>query len=268
MNMRALLSVLPLLAGTAVAAPKLLICSDSTTANYASTSALQGHVEKPGWGYYISQYVTTPVSNLARNGRSTRSFINEGLWSSLLSSTAAGDFVLIEMGHNEDGDPTTDKDDRATLPGIANNSVVVTTSSGSKETVYSFGWYLRKMIADVRAKGATPLVSGMVNRNYWSGSTLQSSWPFADYAKQVAAQTAVEYIDHTRYSVARWQAMGATKAKTYFPNDNTHTNWDGAKINAETFVQAVKCACKTSALKSYLNSNGNAVNNPACLDKC
>ena len=171
---------------------------------------------------------------------------------------------MIEHGHNDDGDPTTS--DRAVLPGIANNSQVVTTTTGTTETVHSFGWYLRKMIVDVRAKGATPILSGMVNRNYWTGSTLQSSWPFADYAKQVAAQTAVEYIDHTKYSVALFQAMGATKAKTYFPNDNTHTNWDGANLNAQTFVQAVKYKCNgTSKLKAYLSSAGNAVTTPANL---
>lgn len=142
------------------------------------------------WGYYIPNYLTITVSNQARNGRSTRSFINEGLWSALLSGVAKGDFVLIEMGHNDDGDPTTDTADRATLPGIANNSVTVTTSSGATEVVYSFGWYLRKMIVDVRAKGGVPLLSGMVNRNYWSGSTLQSTWPFATYAQDVSRPTA------------------------------------------------------------------------------
>ena len=89
------------------------------------------------------------------------------------------------MGHNDDGDPKTATGDRATLPGIANDSVVVSTSTGASETVYSFGWYLRKMIVDVRARGGVPILSGMVNRNYWSGETLQSSWPFANYAKQV-----------------------------------------------------------------------------------
>lgn len=137
------------------------------------------------WGYYIGQYLSIGVSNQAKNGRSTRSFINEGLWTKLLSTVVSGDFVLIEMGHNDDGDPTTDDDDRATLSGIANNSVTVTTSTGASETVYSFGWYLRKMIVDVRAKGATPILSGMVNRNYWTGNTLQSSWPFAGYAQDV-----------------------------------------------------------------------------------
>jgi rhamnogalacturonan acetylesterase len=167
------------------------------------------------------------------------------------------------MGHNDDGDPTTS--DQATLPGIANNSEVVTTTTGTTETVYSFGWYLRKMIVDVRAKGAVPVLSGMVNRNYWTGEVLQADWPFADYAAQVAAQVAVEYVDHTAYSVARWQEMGSVKAKTYFPNDNTHTNWPGAEINTETFVRAVQCACKTSALKAYLNSAAGALSDPACL---
>lgn len=170
------------------------------------------------------------------------------------------------MGHNDDGDPTTDEDDRATLPGIANDTVVVTNSTGVSETVHSFGWYLRKMIVDVRAKEAIPLLSGMVNRNYWSGETLQSDWPFTDYADQVAEQTAVEYIDHTAYSVAKFQAMGSVEAKTYFPNDNTHTNWAGADINAQTFVQAVKCASPTSALEQYLNEDANAVSDPECLD--
>jgi rhamnogalacturonan acetylesterase len=202
------------------------------------------------------------VSNLAKNGRSTRSFINEGFWSTLLSNTAPGDFVVIEMGHNDDGDPTTS--DRATLPGTGENTVTVTTTTGTREVVHTFGWYLRKMIADVKAKGATPIISGMVNRNYWKGNTLQAAWPFADYAKTVAKAAGVEYIDHTKYSVALFQGMGPTKAKTYFPNDNTHTNWDGAKFNAQTFAQAVKYKCGgTSALKKYINSAGNAIKSPA-----
>lgn len=171
------------------------------------------------------------------------------------------------MGHNDDGDPTTS--DRATLPGTGENTVTVTTTTGSKEVVHTFGWYLRRMIADVKAKGATPIISGMVNRNYWSGNTLQASWPFADYAKSVADAAGVEYIDHTKYSVALFQAMGATKAKTYFPNDNTHTNWDGAKLNAQTFIQAIKYKCgNASKLKSFINSAGNAITNPGQQGTC
>ncbi|KAM0214171.1 hypothetical protein ACHAPA_006610 [Fusarium lateritium] len=247
---------LVLLLSSPIKAKKLLICSDSTTANYATGNPLQG------WGFYIGNYTTLTVSNLARNGRSTRSFINEGLWKGLLSTTASGDFVVIEMGHNDDVDPTTS--DRGTLPGTGEETVTVTTSTGSKEVVHTFGWYLRTMIADVKAKGATPIISGMVNRNYWTGNTLQSKWAFADYAKTVANAAGVEYIDHTKYSVATFQALGPTKAKTYFPNDNTHTNWDGANLNTKAFVQAVKYKCgQTSTLKQYINAAGNAIKSPA-----
>ncbi|KAG8630233.1 hypothetical protein KVT40_001852 [Elsinoe batatas] len=158
------------------------------------------------WGYYINNYTTLTVNNLARNGRSTRSFINEGLWAQLLTATKAGDFVIIEHGHNDDVDPTSDTKDRGVLPGTGAATVVVTNSTGAKETVHTFGWYLTKMIADVKAKKATPILSGMVNRNYWKGEVLQKDWPFADTAKQVAATEKVEYIDHTAYSVALFQS--------------------------------------------------------------
>jgi rhamnogalacturonan acetylesterase len=90
-----------LLATVVAAAPKILICSDSTTANYKTSDALQG------WGFYLGEYMSIKVINLAKNGRSTRSFIREGLWKTLLSQTAPGDFVIIEMGHNDVQPPKT-----------------------------------------------------------------------------------------------------------------------------------------------------------------
>lgn len=205
------------------------------------------------------------VNNLAKNGRSTRSFINEGLWSALLSATRAGDFVVIEMGHNDDVDPTTDVKDRGTLPGIGSETVTILTQAGVNETVHTFGWYLNKMISDVKAKKATPIISGMVPRNYWTGDTVQSGWAFADYAKQVANARKVEYINHTAYSVALFQSFGPTKAKTYYPNDNTHTNPAGAVLNTQTFVQAVKCHCGgKSKLARDLNKAAKAIKTPKC----
>jgi rhamnogalacturonan acetylesterase len=211
-----------------------------------------------------------PVVNLARNGRSTRSFIREGLWDALLNQTEAGDFVLIEMGHNDDGDPTANgsNEDRATLPGIGDESVTVTSGMGAKETVHTFGWYLREMIVAVRAKSAVPIISGMVTRNYWSGNTLRSDWPFAEYADRIAQAERVEYLNHTQYSALTFQAMGPTQAKTYFPNDNTHTNWAGAELNAQNFVQSIKCRCGGSQLMPFLNSGAKNINSPSCHETC
>lgn len=96
---------------------------------------------------------------------------------------------MIEMGHNDDVDLSTDTADRGTLPGIGEDSVTITTSTGESEVVYSFGHYLRKTIKDVQAVGGIPILSGMVNRNYWDGTTLQSDWPFTTYAQQVSYYT-------------------------------------------------------------------------------
>ncbi|KAH7390343.1 rhamnogalacturonan acetylesterase [Cadophora sp. MPI-SDFR-AT-0126] len=234
------------------AATKVLVCSDSTAAEYdPATTNIQG------WAHYLHDYLSIPVSNLALGGRSTRSYINQGHWATLLASTNAGDYVIIEMGHNDDdGSPTTS--DRTTLPGIGNNTEVVTNSTGGTETVHSFGWYLRQMIVDIRAKGAHPVISSMVPRNYWSNNLLQSNWPFATYAHEVADQVAaLPFVDHNKYAVNRWQPYGQTTMKTFFPNDNTHTNAAGAIVNAQSFITALKCA--KSPLVAYLNSMGTGV---------
>ncbi|CAN8101259.1 unnamed protein product [Discula destructiva] len=233
-------------------AQTLRICSDSTAANYAKDNAygLQG------WGYYIHNYLDIPVDNRARNGRSTRSFIADGFWDELLSATKAGDSVVVEMGHNDALDPT--KSVRGTLRGIGGDSLTV---NGTK--VYTFGAYLRRMIADVQARDAVPIISGMVNRNTWSKGVLQADWPFADWAKQVAEAEGVAYVDHTAYSVALFGAMGEAKADKYFPNDHTHTNPAGADLNAKSFVQAVKCG-KVGPLVEHLNANAKAVSEPSC----
>jgi len=235
--------------------PKLLICSDSTTANYAS-----GDLQ--GWGYYIGGFLTIPVKNLARNGRSTRLFIQDGEWKTLLSQTSPGDFVVIEMGHNDEADPRKgDKyADRGTLPGTDQAMTAKVQTSKGTEQVYSFGHYLRSMIQDVKAKGAVPVISGMVPRNYWQNGKLQQTWKFTEYAREVAKELQVEFLDHTKYSVNRLNALGQTKSKALFPNDNTHTGPKGAEVNAETFVEAIECG--RSALLKYLNSKGKGIKAP------
>jgi rhamnogalacturonan acetylesterase len=130
------------------------------------------------------------ITNLARGGRSTRSFINEGLWGSLVASIVPGEgtIVLIEMGHNDNGDPTTDTKFRATLPGIGHESVVVASNAtgGTTERVYTFGHYLRKMISDVKHAGGVPILSGMVPIMSWNGGVLETDWAFADYEREVS----------------------------------------------------------------------------------
>jgi rhamnogalacturonan acetylesterase len=141
------------------------------------------------WGFYMHNYFNLNITNLARGGRSARSFINEGLWDSLVARIVPGEntFVLIEMGHNDNGDPTTDVKARATLPGIGHESVVVASNAtgGRTERVYTFGHYVRKMISDVKHAGGVPVLSGMVPVMSWTGDVLEKNWAFANYERQV-----------------------------------------------------------------------------------
>ena len=132
-------------------------------------------------------------------------------------------------------------------------------ASKGKETVHTFGWYLRQMIEDVRRKEAIVVLSGMVPRNYWDkrNKTIQESWVFSDYAKQQAAQSKVEFLDHARYSVKALQGLGFEKAGRLFPQDKTHTGEEGAKLNADTFVQAIKC--ENGVLEKYLSDKGKSI---------
>lgn len=153
---------------------------------------LQNHrliVPHHSFGYYLGNYLSTNYVNRARGGRSTRSFINEGLWGQLLDLLVPGDLVVIEMGHNDNGTPGTGSDvgkDRAVIPGVGDETIVVTNSTGLNETVRTFGSYLRQMIVDVREKKGTPVLSGMVPTMSWTNNLiLATNWPFTEYARTV-----------------------------------------------------------------------------------
>ncbi|RPB06121.1 rhamnogalacturonan acetylesterase [Choiromyces venosus 120613-1] len=206
----------------------VFLCSDSTAASYNPQT-----INIQGFGYYLQPFFKGTFVNRARGGRSTRSFINEGLWTQLLDLTSPGDYVVIEMGHNDNGTPGTGGDvgkDRAVIPGVGEETMVVKNATGADEVVRTFGSYLRQMVADLRAVGAVPVLSGMVPVMTWpDGATLQKTWPFTEYSRNVSKTENVLFLDHTAYSVARFQELGYKEANTFFPNDNTHTNAVGAK---------------------------------------
>lgn len=127
--------------------------------------------------------------------------------------------MIIKFGHNDDGDPTagTARADRSTLPGIGEDTISVTTLANVTETVHSFGWYLRKMIVDVRAVHGIPIISGMVNRNYWTGDVLQSNWPFATYAEQVREESSFVCEAH----VAKCSRLQLRQVQSFITTRNT-----------------------------------------------
>src|SRR3954451_15975687 len=145
------------------ALPTIWIAGDSTAARGRGAA-------QQGWGVPFADYFDPAkinVANRARGGRSSRTFVNEGLWDQLLADVKKGDTVLIQFGHN-DGGPVDKAPARGSLPGLGEETQEIENATTHRpETVHTFGWYLRKMIADTRAKGANPIVLSLTLRNVW-----------------------------------------------------------------------------------------------------
>ena len=172
----------------------------------------------------------------------------------LLEQLVPGDFVVIEMGHNDATRPGSEADkgrDRGVLRGVGDETMVVANTTGGKgtEIVYTFGHYLHRMIADVRQRKAIPILSGMVPTMAWSGGQLRTTWEFTEWARQTAARESAGFVDHTKYSVQSFQALGETKSMGMFPLDHTHTNAAGALCEQFPIPSGMSCIARSKERK-------------------
>ena len=226
------------------------------------------------WGW-ASQAATVfdeskiTLFNAARAGRSTRSFLREGLWDEVYNSLEPGDFVTIQFGHN-DICPITDAKARGVIPGTKDTLHVFKLDNGQYEVVYSFGWYLKKFIDDVREKGATPILVSLTPRNEWPGGKIERrDNSYGTWYREVVAETGVEFIDMHNISADFLDKKFAVrqlpedkekakakvtelkqKAGTYFKQDHTHASKLGAQMNAQSFAKGLRQA--NSELAKYL----------------
>ena len=210
------------------------------------------------------------LCNAARAGRSTRSFIREGLWDEVYNSLQPGDYVTIQFGHN-DICPITDQKARGVIPGTQDTLHVYHLDNDTYEVVYSFGWYLRKMIDDVREKGATPILVSLTPRNEWPGGKIERrDGSYGKWYREVVEQTGVEFIDMHNISAdfldkkfavkrlspdkekakAEVEAIKQKAGATYFKKDHTHTSKLGAQMNAQSFAKGLRQG--NSPLAKYL----------------
>ena len=143
-----------------------------------------------GWGYYAHQYFDEEritVENHALGGTSSRTFYNK-LWPAVLEGIRPGDWVIIELGHNDNG-PYDHGRARASIPGTGTDSMVVTIQeTGMVETVYSYGEYMRRFVRDVRSRGAYPVLCSLTPRNARSddGTISRKSDTFTKWQQEIA----------------------------------------------------------------------------------
>ena len=213
--------------------PVVFITGDSTVKNTDRDSTGMWGWGSQAWRIFDEQRIT-PV-NCAQAGRSLRTYLREGRWQRVYNDLQAGDFVLIQFGHNDIGELGRGKH-RGEIPGVADTSIVsrVTLKDEAfNEVVYSFGWYLRKMIDDCRQKGATPIIVSLTPRNEWPGGKIERrNDSYGRWYREVAEQTGTTLVDLHNITADALDAIGQEAARDYYCGDHTHTSLRGARLNA------------------------------------
>lgn len=151
--------------------PMLFTVGDSTVKNFDNDENGMW-----GWGSVIHELFDTEritVENHAKAGRSARTYLDEGRWDKVYNALQPGDFVLIQFGHNDAGDINTGKARAEMLGAGAESKVFKMEATGNYQVIYTFGWYLRKFIMDVKEKGATPIVLSHTPRNKFDNGEIE-----------------------------------------------------------------------------------------------
>jgi lysophospholipase L1-like esterase len=230
--------------------PTVFVIGDSTANNN----------DHRGWADPFAAYfdlAKVNIANRARGGRSSRTFLTEGLWESTRSELKPGDYVLIQFGHNDGSAPDQDRA-RGSLPGIGEEARYFTLPDGREELVHTFGWYMRKFVVEAKAKGATPVVLSLTVRNIWKdGKVERGPGSFPEWSAAVAQSEHVAFADLTNSIADLYEKMGETRVKELFPEDHTHTSPAGADLNASLVVAVLKGI--DSPLVAWLSAKGQEV---------
>jgi rhamnogalacturonan acetylesterase len=249
--------ILPVAAGLSIAQPQaadrstLFLIGDSTVRNGRG----DGANGQWGWGEALAAYFDSgkiAVVNRARGGRSSRTFLSEGLWDEALAALEPGDFVIMQFGHNDPGPLDDASRARGSLPGIgAETKEIDNPITHRHEVVHTYGWYLQQYIAGARAKGATPIVCSPVPRKIWrDGRIVRSVESYQKWAREVAESEGAAFLDLNEIIAERYDQLGPEKVEPLFGDEHTHTTRAGAELNAQCVIAGLK-ALKENPLAGY-----------------
>jgi WD40 repeat protein/serine/threonine protein kinase len=233
------------------AGPTLFLVGDSTVKT--------GTKGQQGWGDPIISLfdkAKIKVENHAIGGRSSRTFQTEGRWDKILDAAKEGDFVLIQMGHNDGGPLDDEARARGTLRGTGDETREIDNPiTKKKEVVHTYGWYLRKYIADAKAKGMTPILISPIphcpKEQVEKDSVEKNN--YVVWSEEVAKAEKVPFVNLNRIVMGKYAEMkpAEIKEKFFTSADNTHTSPAGAELNAACVAEGLR-GLKDCALKDYL----------------
>lgn len=197
-----------------------------------------------GWGsqaYTVFDSTKCTVVNCAKAGRSTRTYLNEGRWDEVYNSIRPGDYVLIQFGHNDIGDIDKNKERGTIATADDTCHVYKLASNGQYKVIYSFGWYLRKFIGDVKEKGGIPVLVSLTPRNEWPGGKVERrNDSYGKWYRDVVEATGVDFIDLHNITADALDKMGRKKAAKMFCHDHTHSSLKGAQLNAKGIAEGIR----------------------------
>ena len=244
-------------------APVVFVIGDSTV-KYRSD---KGEADRWGWGGFLQDYFDSSritVENCAVEGRSSRTYITEGLWDRLLPALRKGDYLIIDFGHN-DNNPLNTGLARGTLPGIGHESKkMVIERDGSMEEIFTYGHYMRIYIRQARAKGVEVILLSHTPANQWeNGKMKRCAQTYRKWTKELAEQEMVHFVDLNDLTAGKFDLIGQENAKIYY-KDLVHTSKEGAVMNAESVIEGIsrldECNLK-KFLDSYYMSNLKVLSN-------
>ncbi|MFH9675238.1 rhamnogalacturonan acetylesterase [Streptomyces sp. NPDC017405] len=205
------LAAVPLVGRSRRETRTLHLAGDSTAAQKYADAA-----PETGWGMALPFFLREElkVANHAVNGRSAKSFVDEGRLDALLAGVRRGDVLLVQFAHN---------DEKATDP------------ARYTEPWTTYQRYLRLYLAGARERGARPVLATPVERRRFAadGTALPTHGEYPAAMRALAEEEGVALLDIEALSLALWQRLGAEETKTYFnwtatEQDNTHFNPPGA----------------------------------------
>lgn len=213
----------------------IFLIGDSTMANkpYAN-----GNPEK-GWGQVFPLYLKEGirVENHAVNGRSSKSFMDEGRWDKVLESIEPGDYVIIEFGHND-------------------QKIKDPSRYADADSAYRLN--LLKYITDTRAKGGKPVLATPIVRRRFdeSGKFYDTHTDYPDVVRELAEEENVPLLDLHKKTMELLKAYGEERSKKLFlhiqpgefssipkaKEDDTHLSGTGAFRVCDLVVEEMEKA--------------------------
>jgi len=278
---------------TLSAAIKVHTIGDSTMAEYDENTT-----DKRGWCMYLGSFFDptfVTVNNRGKSGADTRGFYNGvAFWPSVKSQMSAGDYLLIQFAHNDEGTVTNGMDNLEYAAYCSANNLPAPTDARGTNPQTTYRDMLRAFIDEARAMGVHPVLVGPICRAYFQGNDIRrngkhdlgdkfskiengvlyenqslpagdSTMSYVKAMKVVAAEKNVPFIDLTEATRQLYLSYGETQCLDllFCQGDKTHTNAMGGNLVARAAAQLLKNA---GVLADYITIPTDITANPNAIE--